>query len=142
VKLNAPLECKFISKNAHRTLWVRVVSRWCAVTTPCRVATQYLYGDNGERQYTTERNAIGHTHVRASSEQAWDLASTSAKSCQKGAPYLVGCGRPRCSCSVVASPMQRQSSWLAACNASVPTPRSKNGAPCLQRFDGIYSVHW
>jgi hypothetical protein len=35
-------------------------------------------------RWTPERNAIGHTHVRASSEQAWDpMASSSANSCSK-----------------------------------------------------------
>jgi hypothetical protein len=43
-----------------------------------------IYDGNGERQLTPERNAIDHTHGRASSEHAGgSIASSSAKSCRK-----------------------------------------------------------
>ncbi len=38
----------------------------------------------GKLQWTRKRNAIGHTHARASSEQAWEpMASSSVNFCRK-----------------------------------------------------------
>jgi hypothetical protein len=46
-----------------------------------------VYGGNGKRQWTPERNAIGHTHGRASSEHAWEpMVPARANFCRNRAP--------------------------------------------------------
>jgi hypothetical protein len=42
-----------------------------------------IYGGNGESQLAPERNAIGHTPARASSEHAWDPIASSSAKCRK-----------------------------------------------------------
>jgi hypothetical protein len=52
-------------------------------TSAFRVSTQFMVA-TVRGSLTPERNAIGHTHVRASSEHAWDpTASSSAIICRK-----------------------------------------------------------
>jgi hypothetical protein len=55
------------------------------------------------RPRTLERNAIGHTHARASSEQVWEpMASSSVNSCRKTCTMHVAANCANGECRLVA----------------------------------------